>query len=51
VLPTQFHRIRYYGILANGKVATTIETVRRDLAEESNERVQPEEINFETGKL
>ena len=44
VLPKQFHRIRYYGILANGKAGATIETVRRDLAEESDERVPPEEV-------
>ena len=30
--------------LANGKAKATIETVRRDLAEESDERVPPEEV-------
>ncbi|HBT87642.1 transposase, partial [Desulfobacter sp.] len=44
VLPKQFHRIRYYGILANGKAGATIETVSRDLAEESKEMVQPEVV-------
>ena len=50
VMPKQFHRIRYYGILANGKAGVTIETVCRDLAEESNERVQPEEVQDVRGR-
>lgn len=50
VLPKQFHRIRYYGILANGKAGATIETVRRTLAEESDERVPPEEVQDVRGR-
>ena len=50
VLPKQFHRIRYYGILANGKAKATIETVRRALAEESNEMVQPGEVQDVRGR-
>jgi len=50
VLPKHFHRIRYYGILANGKAQATIETVRRELAEESSEMVQPEEVQDKKGK-
>jgi len=50
VLPKQFHRIRYYGILANGKAGATIETVRRALAEESDEMVQPEEVKDIRGR-
>jgi len=49
VLPKQFHRIRYYGILANGKAGATIETVSRDLAEESKEMVQPEVVPDKRG--
>ena len=50
VLPKQFHRIRYYGILANGKAQGTIETVRSALAEKSSEMVQPEEVQDKKGK-
>lgn len=32
VLPKHFHRIRYYGFLANGKAGINIETIRQDLA-------------------
>ena len=32
VLPKHFHRIRYYGFLANGKAGTNIDTIRQDLA-------------------
>ena len=49
VLPKQFHRIRYYGILANGKTQSTIETVRRDFAEESKEMVVPEDFQEPKG--
>lgn len=35
VLPKHFHRIRYYGFLANGKAGTNIESIRQDLAVES----------------
>ena len=31
VLPKHFHRIRYYGFLANGKAGANIETIRQDL--------------------
>ena len=50
VLPKHFHRIRYYGILANGKAQGTIETVRSALAEKSSEMVQPEEVQDKKGK-
>jgi len=32
VLPKHFHRIRYYGFLANGKAKVSIESIRQDLA-------------------
>lgn len=35
VLPKQFHRIRYYGFLANGKAGSNIESIRQDMAVES----------------
>ena len=35
VLPKQFHRIRYYGFLANGKAKINIESIRQDMAVES----------------
>ena len=35
VLPKQFHRIRYYGFLANGKARSNIESIRQDMAVES----------------
>ncbi len=31
VLPKHFHRIRYYGFLANGKAKANIEAIRKDL--------------------
>lgn len=40
VLPKHFHRIRYYGFLANGKAQANIETIRQDLAEHENEIIQ-----------
>jgi len=51
VLLKHFHRIRYYGILANGKAGATIETVRRDLAEESKEMLQPEVVQDKRGRI
>lgn len=36
VLPKHFHRIRYYGFLANGKAGTNIENIRQAIGEESN---------------
>lgn len=44
VLPKHFHRIRYYGFLANGKAKTNIESIRRDLAvETSKPEIAPKE--------
>jgi hypothetical protein len=45
VLPKQFHRIRYYGFLANGKAGTNIESIRRDLAVEPSKPAAVTEEN------
>jgi hypothetical protein len=39
VLPKHFHRIRYYGFLANGKAKTNLENIRRDL------KIEPVQIS------
>lgn len=36
VLPKHFHRIRYYGFLANGKAKANIETIKADLPGTAN---------------
>jgi hypothetical protein len=36
VPPKHFHRIRYYGFLANEKAKTNIKSIRRDLAVETS---------------
>jgi len=40
VLPKHFHRIRYYGFLANGKAKANISTIRQNLIDGSKETVQ-----------
>ena len=44
VLPKHFHRIRYYGFLANGKAKANIEIIRQNLADRSNEIIQPDTV-------
>ncbi len=47
VLPKHFHRIRYYGFLANGKAGTNIKTIRQDLEVKSiqAQTVKPEKVS------
>ncbi|MCF8076711.1 MAG: transposase [Desulfotignum sp.] len=45
VLPKHFHRIRYYGFLANGKAGTNIKSIRKDLAVETS---KPEAVAEES---
>ncbi len=40
VLPKHFHRIRYYGFLANGKAGANITKIRQDLAVKANQTPQ-----------
>jgi hypothetical protein len=44
VLPKHFHRIRYYGFLANGKAKANIKSIRQDLAAKSIQDIQPQEV-------
>jgi hypothetical protein len=44
VLPKHFHRIRYYGFLANGKAKANIKSIRQDLAAKSIQDTQPQEV-------
>jgi len=40
VLPRHFHRIRYYGFLANGKARSNIDNIRHALAATANQEPQ-----------
>jgi hypothetical protein len=42
VLPKHFHRIRYYGFLANGKAAKQIASIRHLLNDRDEQRTEPE---------
>lgn len=46
VLPKHFHRIRYYGFLANGKAGINIENIRQDLAVEPPKQEDVPEENL-----
>ncbi len=43
VLPRHFHRIRYYGFLANGKAKANIEAIRQDLGDMAPVNTAPDE--------
>jgi len=44
VLPSRFHRIRYYGLFANGKSALYVEQIRQVLASRQESKIEPVEI-------
>jgi len=44
VLPKRFHRIRYYGFLANGKAKANIENIRQDSALKSIQNTRSQEV-------
>jgi hypothetical protein len=47
VLPKHYHRIRYYGFLANGKAGTNIESICQNLADGSDKTTQAQRVQDE----
>ena len=45
VLPKHFHRIRYYGLLANGKAGKQIASIRRLLNDRDEKGPEPEALD------
>ena len=44
VLPPRFHRIRHYGLLANGKIAMYLKQIRQVLSSRQVPKIEPVEI-------